>query len=160
MSWLFYRLFGTESIVFHYAEIILSFHSEIAIVPPMLGISQALLNREHFQVYYKGMPTLEGSSIPLRKHGDEVERLPGGWPIWWHDEFGWNQGINPSCQVRVLNILCEIVSEFYSQKLLPQTIKWISSIVKKDVIIMNEESVGNYVDTVGYNFISPFLGDS
>ncbi|CAD7704810.1 unnamed protein product [Ostreobium quekettii] len=53
--------------------------SELALVPPMLGNSQKLLNRDHFLVYYDGMPMLEGTSMPLRRHGDEVERLPGGY---------------------------------------------------------------------------------
>lgn len=29
----------------------------------------------------QGMPALEGDSCPLRRHGDEVERLPGGFYI-------------------------------------------------------------------------------
>jgi hypothetical protein len=32
--------------------------SELAINPPMLGSSQRLLNRDHFKVYYEGMPRL------------------------------------------------------------------------------------------------------
>lgn len=29
----------------------------------------------------QGMPTLDGQRWPLRRHGDEVERLPGGFYI-------------------------------------------------------------------------------
>lgn len=29
----------------------------------------------------QGMPALEGHSCPLRRHGDEVERLPGGFYV-------------------------------------------------------------------------------
>eukprot|EP00891_Asterochloris_glomerata_P007518 jgi/Astpho2/7518/Aster-02084 len=54
---------------------------ELAVVPPMLGISQRLLHRDHHKVYYKGMPVvqLEGSPTSLRRHGDEVEWLPGNY---------------------------------------------------------------------------------
>ena len=45
----------------------------------MLGSSQRLLNKDHAEVYYKGMPKdPSGSGLPLRRHGDEVQRLPGG----------------------------------------------------------------------------------
>ncbi|MEW5299974.1 MAG: hypothetical protein WDW36_002940 [Sanguina aurantia] len=50
---------------------------ELALVPPMIGGSQALLNRDHYGVYYGGMPRVSG--LPLRRHGDEMERLPGGY---------------------------------------------------------------------------------
>jgi acetyl-CoA synthetase len=72
-------------------------HSELTLVPPMLGSSQHLLNRDHAATYYKGMPRClpppveedggdEGPSLPLvlagrrlRRHGDEFARLPGGY---------------------------------------------------------------------------------
>ena len=66
---------------------------EVAVRAPALGLSQRLLNRDHFDVYYQDMPmmTLHGaatrtgggrhSSNPgemrLRRHGDEFEVLPG-----------------------------------------------------------------------------------
>ncbi|GMH37525.1 hypothetical protein BSKO_05398 [Bryopsis sp. KO-2023] len=52
---------------------------ELALVPPMLGSSQKLLNRDHHKVYYEGMPMADGKSVLLRRHGDEMERLPGGY---------------------------------------------------------------------------------
>ncbi|KAK9862190.1 hypothetical protein WJX84_000590 [Apatococcus fuscideae] len=62
-----------------------AFTGELALVPPMLGSSQQLLNRDHFKAYYEGMPRLQGSaefSCPLlRRHGDEVERLPNGYYV-------------------------------------------------------------------------------
>ncbi|KAL0031137.1 hypothetical protein WJX77_005362 [Trebouxia sp. C0004] len=51
---------------------------ELALVPPLLGSSQRLLNKSHYEVYYEGMPGVGGVQGPLRRHGDEVERLPGG----------------------------------------------------------------------------------
>eukprot|EP00193_Tetraselmis_chui_P015357 CAMPEP_0177772580 /NCGR_PEP_ID=MMETSP0491_2-20121128/12322_1 /TAXON_ID=63592 /ORGANISM="Tetraselmis chuii, Strain PLY429" /LENGTH=718 /DNA_ID=CAMNT_0019290447 /DNA_START=601 /DNA_END=2758 /DNA_ORIENTATION=+ len=50
---------------------------ELAINPPMLGSSQRLLNRDHFKVYYEGMPRLTNGQI-LRRHGDVIRRYDGG----------------------------------------------------------------------------------
>ncbi|GAB4821930.1 hypothetical protein N2152v2_008976 [Parachlorella kessleri] len=52
---------------------------ELAIAAPMLGISQRLLNKDHHEVYYADMPQLPGGRWFLRRHGDEMERLPGGY---------------------------------------------------------------------------------
>ncbi len=81
---------------------------ELAILVPALGTSQRLLNGDHAQVYFDGMPSLEPGSLSsllteagssgassssassgrdgmsssqrwfLRRHGDAFERLPGG----------------------------------------------------------------------------------
>ena len=52
---------------------------ELALVPPLLGSSQRLLNKDHGKVYFEGMPRDPlCSGMPLRRHGDEVQRLPGG----------------------------------------------------------------------------------
>ena len=32
-------------------------------------------------LYLQGMPTLDGGDTVLRRHGDEVERLPGGYYV-------------------------------------------------------------------------------
>ncbi|GAQ91495.1 acyl-activating enzyme [Klebsormidium nitens] len=50
---------------------------ECALLPPMLGASTRLLNADHHKVYFKGMPRLHNGRV-LRRHGDEMERLPGG----------------------------------------------------------------------------------
>ena len=47
---------------------------EVFIVPPAIGLSQRLLNRDHHQEYYVGMPTLDDGT-PLRKHGDTYRVL-------------------------------------------------------------------------------------
>ena len=49
---------------------------ELFVVPPSIGLSQELLNRDHRAVYYEGLPEAD---VPLRRHGDHVERLPGGY---------------------------------------------------------------------------------
>jgi acetyl-CoA synthetase len=49
---------------------------ELFVVPPSIGLSQELLNREHRIVYYEGLPE---SDVPLRRHGDHMEQLPGGY---------------------------------------------------------------------------------
>jgi acetyl-CoA synthetase len=48
---------------------------EMFVVPPSIGLSQELLNRDHDAVYYDGLPE---SDVPLRRHGDHMGRLPGG----------------------------------------------------------------------------------
>ena len=51
---------------------------QIALVPPMIGSSQRLLNRDHEKVYYENMPSGPAGE-QLRRHGDEMCRLPGGY---------------------------------------------------------------------------------
>ena len=52
-------------------------NGEIALVPPLLGSSQRLLNRDHHTVYFKDMPSGPEGQL-LRRHGDQMESLPGG----------------------------------------------------------------------------------
>lgn len=51
---------------------------EVFLVPPSIGFSQTLLNRDHEAVYYEGCPQGASGEI-LRRHGDQVARLPGGY---------------------------------------------------------------------------------
>lgn len=51
---------------------------ELALVPPLLGSSSRLLNRDHDEVYFAGMPTTADGRA-LRRHGDQMKRLPGGY---------------------------------------------------------------------------------
>jgi acetyl-CoA synthetase len=51
-------------------------NGEMYIVPPSFGLSQELLGRDHDKVYYAGVPE---SDVPLRRHGDHMERLPNGY---------------------------------------------------------------------------------
>jgi acetyl-CoA synthetase len=51
---------------------------ELFLVPPALGLSQELLNKDHDAVYYDGCPTGPGGEV-LRRHGDEISRLPNGY---------------------------------------------------------------------------------
>lgn len=50
---------------------------EIYLKPPSIGLSLELLNRDHYKVYFEGAPKSAKGEV-LRRHGDEVERLPGG----------------------------------------------------------------------------------
>lgn len=52
-------------------------NGEVFLVPPTLGYSQQLLNRDHHQVYFEGTPAGPAGE-PLRRHGDQIEQLPGG----------------------------------------------------------------------------------
>src|SRR5581483_11659064 len=50
---------------------------EIWLIPPSIGLSQRLLHRDHHKEYYADAPRGPRGEL-LRRHGDEVERLPGG----------------------------------------------------------------------------------
>jgi acetyl-CoA synthetase len=50
---------------------------EMYLVPPSIGLSQRLLHRDHDAEYYADCPAGPGG-VTLRRHGDEVERLPQG----------------------------------------------------------------------------------
>ncbi len=50
---------------------------ELYLVPPSIGLSQRLINRDHHKEYYAGCPKGPGG-VTLRRHGDEVQALPGG----------------------------------------------------------------------------------
>ncbi len=50
---------------------------ELFIVPPSIGLSQTLLNRDHHEVYYAGTPPGANGEV-LRRHGDQMTRLHQG----------------------------------------------------------------------------------
>jgi acetyl-CoA synthetase len=50
---------------------------EIFLVPPSIGLSQRLLNRDHHEVYYAGAPEGPDGQV-LRRHGDQMARLHRG----------------------------------------------------------------------------------
>ncbi len=50
---------------------------EVFLVPPSIGLSQRLLNRDHDEVYHDGCPPGPGGEI-LRRHGDQLARLARG----------------------------------------------------------------------------------
>jgi acetyl-CoA synthetase len=50
---------------------------EVFLLPPSIGLSQRLLNRDHDEAYFAGCPRGPQGET-LRRHGDLMERLPGG----------------------------------------------------------------------------------
>lgn len=51
---------------------------EVYLSPPSIGLSTTLLNRDHAEVYENDVP--QGTRYPvLRRHGDQIEALPGGY---------------------------------------------------------------------------------
>jgi len=50
---------------------------EVFLVPPSIGLSQELLNRDHDSIYYADCPPGPAGDV-LRRHGDQVAQLPGG----------------------------------------------------------------------------------
>jgi acetyl-CoA synthetase len=51
---------------------------EAFLMPPSIGLSQTLLNRDHDVVYYDDCPKGPNGEV-LRRHGDQVARLHGGY---------------------------------------------------------------------------------
>jgi acetyl-CoA synthetase len=49
---------------------------EVFLVPPSMGLSTELLNRDHASVYYADVPDI---GRPLRRHGDQMERFGNGY---------------------------------------------------------------------------------
>ncbi|MEN8187542.1 MAG: AMP-binding protein [Bacteroidota bacterium] len=50
---------------------------EMFMIPPILGLSNTLLNRDHHKVYFEGTPKFKKQI--LRRHGDEIELLDNGY---------------------------------------------------------------------------------
>ena len=50
---------------------------EVFLIPPSLGLSTSLLNRDHDEAYFAGVPAGPHGEL-LRRHGDLVERLDSG----------------------------------------------------------------------------------
>lgn len=55
-----------------------SSQGEVFLEPPAIGMSTRLLNRDHHDVYYSGIPLGPQQQV-LRRHGDQMEALPGGY---------------------------------------------------------------------------------
>ena len=53
-------------------------NGEVFLVPPALGYSLVLANRDHHAVYYAGTPPGPHGEL-LRRHGDQIERLGAGY---------------------------------------------------------------------------------
>jgi len=67
---------GSEFIIVN-EEGILSDKGEVFLIPPAMGLSFKLLNKDHHKVYYEGTPEIEGKL--LRRHGDFLVRLENGY---------------------------------------------------------------------------------
>ena len=52
-------------------------NGEVFLRPPSIGLSTSLLNQDHHAVYFDDAPAADGS-VPLRRHGDQIEQLAGG----------------------------------------------------------------------------------
>jgi acetyl-CoA synthetase len=50
---------------------------EVFLLPPTMGLSTKLLNRDHHQIYYEGTPSPDGRLC--RRHGDHIEKLANGY---------------------------------------------------------------------------------
>ncbi|XP_073050563.1 LOW QUALITY PROTEIN: probable CoA ligase CCL12 [Primulina eburnea] len=52
---------------------------EVALFPIYMGATDRLLNADHEEVYFKGMPKYKG--MQLRRHGDVIKRTIGGYLV-------------------------------------------------------------------------------
>lgn len=50
---------------------------EVFLLPPSIGLSNDLLNYDHVEEYFAGIPLGPNGEL-LRRHGDQIERLGGG----------------------------------------------------------------------------------
>lgn len=53
-----------------------SLQGEVYLIPPILGLSTKLLNKNHHETYYANIPSYQNKK--LRKHGDELQTLENG----------------------------------------------------------------------------------
>jgi len=53
-------------------------NGEVFIVPPSIGLSSTLLNKDHHEVYFADTPRGPHGEV-LRRHGDQMQRLAGGY---------------------------------------------------------------------------------
>jgi acetyl-CoA synthetase len=53
-------------------------NGELFVVPPSIGLSTTLLNKDHHEVYFADAPRGPHGET-LRRHGDQMEELPGGY---------------------------------------------------------------------------------
>jgi acetyl-CoA synthetase len=51
---------------------------ELFLIPPAIGLSQTLLNKDHHEIYYAGCPAGREDEV-LRRHGDEFIELDNGY---------------------------------------------------------------------------------
>jgi acetyl-CoA synthetase len=51
---------------------------EVFLVPPSIGLSQRLINGDHHANYFAATPTSQSGAV-LRRHGDQMDKLPGGY---------------------------------------------------------------------------------
>ncbi|MFC2128068.1 AMP-binding protein, partial [Bacteroidota bacterium] len=50
---------------------------EVFLIPPIMGLSTSLLNKNHYKIYYLDTPNFQGNI--LRRHGDELRVLDNGY---------------------------------------------------------------------------------
>ncbi|QDT28279.1 Acetyl-coenzyme A synthetase [Gimesia panareensis] len=53
-------------------------NGEVFFVPPVIGLSTRLINRDHHEVYFADIPPGPDGEL-LRRHGDQIEALPDGY---------------------------------------------------------------------------------
>ncbi|MFD1314388.1 AMP-binding protein [Namhaeicola litoreus] len=67
---------GTEFVLLNEQKIQAN-KGEVFIIPPSIGLSNFLLNKNNYEVYYRDTPNYQGKIT--RRHGDELELLENGY---------------------------------------------------------------------------------
>ncbi len=72
---------------------------EVFLVPPAMGLSRCLINRDHHEVYYAEVP-IDPAGRVLRRHGDQMQRLtvnrsdcPQSEDQGWHARIGYYRAL-------------------------------------------------------------------
>ena len=70
------KALGTEFVLLDDTDK-LSDKGEVFLMPPSMGLSNILLNRDHHKAYFEGTPSYKGKK--LRRHGDAMMQLENGY---------------------------------------------------------------------------------
>jgi len=68
---------GTEFVLLDENNQLSKKGGEVFMIPPTMGLSNTLLNRNHHKEYYEGTPRYKGQL--LRRHGDAMQQLDNGY---------------------------------------------------------------------------------
>ncbi|MEZ6090629.1 MAG: AMP-binding protein [Pirellulaceae bacterium] len=80
---------------------------EVFLVPPSLGLSTRLLNRDHHEVYYAELPIGPNGQL-LRRHGDQMEALAEGY-------FRADGRVDDAMNLGGIKVSCVQIEELLSQ---------------------------------------------
>ena len=85
----------------------LSQRGEVFLIPPIMGLSNKLINGDHFKVYYKDCPKVDG--LILRRHGDNlIQHTNGYYQIQGRSDDAMNLGGIKVSSTQIEELITEI----------------------------------------------------